>query len=110
MAGPFAERGSRFEGSQFGGSYNTPGFTLSLEVVNTAPVDASVHVGLAEVFFGWAIMGIAGFTSLCRGTVNFGVPETWETAIWVKKLTRLTIGFSVARGAAKGWWFAQFWG
>lgn len=110
MASPISERGAFFEGSQFGGDYTTPGFTVSVEVVNIIPADVSVHVGLARVAAAEAIIGVAGFTSVGQGAVSFGIPETWETAAYVSKLSALTIGFSVARGVAKGWWFMQVWG
>ena len=109
MGSPISELGGWVSAIQLGGNYTTPNATLSLEVVAGLHADVSVHVGLTHVAAAEAIVGVAGFSSEDVGIVNFGIPETWERALYVKKLVTLTIGISVARGIAKGWWFIQVW-
>ena len=48
MAGPVFERGGSMQAFQFGGSYTTPGATLT-EDFNVVPGFLVVHVGLARV-------------------------------------------------------------
>lgn len=112
MAGPVAERGEILEAFQFGGTYTTPGNTVTDENL-IAPGKVFVHVGLARVGAAEAIIGVVDFrftdASGIAQTASFGAPEDWETAIYQDKLSAFTIGLHVARGAAKGWWFLQVW-
>jgi len=104
-----SERGSVFQGSQFGGTFGTPGFTTSAEVLNIIPANTSIHTVLTKVAAAEAIIGIASFVSVSQGTRNFGGPESWAPLIYCGDLRRAVVGFSVSRGAAKGYWAAQFW-
>ena len=109
MAGPFAERGAFLEAFQFGGTYTTPGATVSQDF-NVIPGFLVVHVGLARVAAAEAIIGIVGFTAADGSgqVVNFGIPENWETAIY-RRVSSFTIGAYVARGVMKGWFYIQAW-
>jgi len=100
------------EGSQFGGSYETPAFTASAEALTGGPHNVSVHAVLSRVAAAEAIIGVMSFTSESEGTTTFGDaanPETWAPMIFCKDATNVVIGISVARGAAKGYWVINYW-
>lgn len=108
MGGPFAENGFVLEASQFGGSYTTPGHTVSRHF-NVVPGFVVIHCGLARVAATEAIVGIIDFDRVGeRFTRSFGAPENWATALY-EKVSGFTIGLHVARGLAKGWFYVQAW-
>ena len=108
MPGPFFERGGAMQAFQFGGSYTTPGNTLT-EDFNVVPGFLVVHVGLARVAAAEAAIGIVEFTDADRRqTINFGGHESWATAIY-RRTGGVTIGVFVARGIMKGWFYIQAW-
>ena len=108
MAGPVFERGDLRHAFQFGGSYTTPGATLT-EDFNMIPGFLVVHVGLARVAAAEAVIGIVEVTDAeRRQTVSFGAHPDWDTAIY-RRTGSFTLGLFVARGSMKGWFYIQAW-
>lgn len=105
MGIPYSEWGKPLEAFQFGGSYTTPGNTIS-EDFNVMPGDTIIHVGLARVAAAEAVIGIAEVSRVHDQTINFGFPEFWETAAY-GQISAFTIGVYVARGVMKGWFSVQ---
>ena len=107
MAGPVSEKGFVFDVVQLGGSYTTPGHTVSLDF-NMLPASLVVHVGLARVAAAEAAIGIVEFFDEHAQPVNLGTQENWATALYGRHGS-FNIGAFVARGVMKGWAFIQVW-
>src|SRR4051812_4149528 len=106
VAGPVSERGGNFPLHQFGGGYDTPGFTSTREF-NIVPGGIVAHVGLARVGAGEAAIGISEFSDEI-GLHTFANEALWDTAMYAKT-GHFVISAYVARGVMTGWWFFQVW-
>ena len=105
MGVPFSEFGKPLEAFQFGGSYTTPGNTIS-EDFNVFPGEVIIHVGLARVAASEAVIGIARIARPRDQEITFGSHATWETAAY-GQVSGFTIAVFVARGLMKGWFSVQ---
>lgn len=109
MASPVGESASVFTISQLGGTYTTPGRTLSVEVLNIVPANVSVHTALTRTTGGESVVGVVEFTDADGRRTTFGGPENWAPMIFCSNLRRLTFGMFVQRSIAKAYWYALFW-
>ena len=106
---PVFEKGNSLGMYQYGGDYTTPGFTQTRDF-NIIPGFLVIHTGLSRVAAAEATVGIVEYSAAEAdgGTVTFANEAKWITHLY-KKVGHYTIGFYVARGAMKAWWYAQTW-
>jgi hypothetical protein len=100
------ERGGNFRLSQFGGGYDTPGFTRTREF-RIVPGSIVAHVGLARVSGGEAAIGISEYDDE-SGPHVFANEALWDTAMYAKT-GHFVVSAYVARGVMRGWWYFQVW-
>jgi hypothetical protein len=115
-----SERGDLVSVTHRGKGY-TGGATVS-QGHSIMPAFLHVHVGVARVQATidgplGASVGIASATFEGGAVLNFGGPETWETALYpimgsattAKRITGFTVGGWVNKGDLTGWSFLQAW-
>ena len=114
------ERGAFLIAKHFQPSGYAGGLSVS-EDLNISPARVAVHTGLARFggtsrdYPGTATIGVSGFSFLTDDlqhsqTVDFGIEEQWETALYHDRVNAVTVSAFVLRGEMKGWWFLQVWG
>ena len=109
MPQPVFEKGAAQSLSQWGGDYTTPGKTKTYDF-NIIPGFLVIHTGLSRVAEAEAAVGIVEYSVAEEGggTVTFPNEAEWRSHLY-KKVGHYTIGFYVARGVMKAWFYAQTW-
>jgi hypothetical protein len=101
------EIGGNFRLFQFGGGYETPGFTSTKEF-RFIPGGIVAHTGLGRVGAADAAIGISEFTNERGQPVVFPNESQWDTALYART-GHFVVSAYVARGVMTGWWFFQVW-